>query len=258
MFKANYPMLGILGGMGPYAGLDFLKKVFQNTKAGKDQDHLPIILASLPHEVPGRPEFLLKMQPINPGKNMADLALWLENAGVTHAAVPCNTAHAEPIWTLMQQELKKNNAKILFIHIVDELKKELSLHLGDKEELRLGIMATTGSIETRLFDDYMENGPFTCVYPRKEAQELFMDCVFNKEYGIKAFSDPVTDTVHKQLGIVMKDLLEQNIDVFVLGCSELSFALNSKSYFDKACFDPLIIQARALIMATYPEKLTTI
>ncbi len=258
MFKPNYPMLGILGGMGPYAGLDFLKKIFQNTKAGRDQEHLPVLLASLPHEVPGRPEFLLKMQPINPGKNMAELAMWLENAGVTHAAVPCNTAHAEPIWSLMQDELKKNNAKIQFIHIVDELKKELTHHLGDKKELRLGIMATPGSIETRLFDSYMENEPFTCVYPRPEAQKLFMDSVFNKAYGIKAFSDPVTSTVLEQLDLVMKDLLEQNIDIFVLGCSELSFALTSNTYFDKPCLDPLIVQARALIMATYPEKLTSI
>ncbi len=258
MFKADYPLLGVLGGMGPYAGLDFLKKIFQNTEAGRDQEHLPVLLASLPHEIPGRPEFLVKSQPINPGKSMAELALWLEKAGVTHAAVPCNTAHAEPIWNLMQEELKKAEAKIKFIHIVDELKKELKNFLKDKDSLRIGIMATTGSINTRLFDNYMQNEPFECIYPKQEAQELFMDSVFNKEYGIKAFSDPVTPKVLEQLSLVMQDLHEQEVDLFVLGCSELSFALTKPSYFDKACIDPVIVQARGLISATYPEKLKKI
>ncbi len=258
MFKSNYPLLGILGGMGPYAGLDFLKKVFQNTNAGRDQEHLPVLLASLPHEIPGRPEYLLKMQPVNPGKSMADLAMWLESAGVTHACVPCNTAHAAPIWNLMQEEMQKAGAKIQFIHILEELKKELQTYLGDKENLRVGILATSGSIQTKLYDNFMEGQPYTCVYPTEKAQELFMDSIFNKEYGIKACSDPVQQIVLDQLEQVMKDLEAQDVDVFVLGCSELSFALTEAKYFGKPCLDPIILQARALIRATYPEKLTNI
>jgi hypothetical protein len=42
------PEIGIIGGAGPYAGLNLVKKIFDQTLARTDQDHLPVVLVSLP------------------------------------------------------------------------------------------------------------------------------------------------------------------------------------------------------------------
>ncbi len=257
MYTNNYPLLGVLGGMGPYAGLDFTKKIFANTKANKDQEHLPVLMASLPHEIPGRPEFLMDIQPVNPGKSMADLALWLEKAGVTHIAVPCNTAHAAPIWKLMLEELEKANSKVVFIHIIEEVKKEVASQLANKEiqKPKIGLLATTGTIQTGLYPSFFNEDEFEIVYPTDKYQEKLMDAIFSKAYGLKAFSENIKPEALAILQEVLEDLKAQNVDLFILGCTELPFALTEKSYLGLPCIDPVAIQARALIKATYPEKL---
>lgn len=51
--------IGVVGGLGPYAGLDLVRKIFDRTRADHDQDHLPVMLYSFPGDIPVRPEFLL-------------------------------------------------------------------------------------------------------------------------------------------------------------------------------------------------------
>ena len=58
---AGDPMIGIVGGVGPYAGLDLTKKIFDQTLAGSDQEHLPVILVSRPDEIADRTEYLLAL-----------------------------------------------------------------------------------------------------------------------------------------------------------------------------------------------------
>lgn len=91
-------MIGIIGGVGPTAGADLLQKITEETIAKSDQDHLPIILFSLPNKILDRTEYLEGKVNENPGKAMGDIALQLERAGATIAAAPCNTAHADEIF----------------------------------------------------------------------------------------------------------------------------------------------------------------
>ena len=51
--------IGIVGGLGPYAGYDLVRKIFRWTRASRDQDHLPLMLHSFPGWIPERPAFLL-------------------------------------------------------------------------------------------------------------------------------------------------------------------------------------------------------
>ena len=48
------PLLGVLGGMGPLATVDFLQKLIEETPASRDQDHIPVITYSVP-QMPDRP-----------------------------------------------------------------------------------------------------------------------------------------------------------------------------------------------------------
>ena len=51
--------IGIVGGAGPYAGLDLAQKLLQQTKANSDQDYLPTLLISTPELIEDRTDFLL-------------------------------------------------------------------------------------------------------------------------------------------------------------------------------------------------------
>ena len=51
-------MIGIVGGVGPYAGLDLMRKVFDQTLAGGDQEHVDALLFSLPSGIADRTEYL--------------------------------------------------------------------------------------------------------------------------------------------------------------------------------------------------------
>jgi aspartate racemase len=50
-------MIGIVGGVGPLAGLDIFKKIIEETIATKDQDHIPVILSSQPQRIADRTAF---------------------------------------------------------------------------------------------------------------------------------------------------------------------------------------------------------
>ena len=91
----NIKIVGVIGGLGPYAGLDFVKKIFSNTRATTDQEHLDCILVSCPSIVADRTSFLLenKSEDENPALGMFESARRLYLAGVRIACVACNTAH---------------------------------------------------------------------------------------------------------------------------------------------------------------------
>ena len=59
-------MIGIVGGMGPHAGIDLVNKIFDLTKANKDQDHFPIAIQSTPHLISDRTDFLSGNSDVNP------------------------------------------------------------------------------------------------------------------------------------------------------------------------------------------------
>src|SRR3978361_916323 len=80
-------MLGVLGGMGPMATVDFMGKVVRNTPAARDQEHIPMIVCSAVR-IPDRTEAILGRGP-DPFPALRQL----ERAGATRIVIPCNTAH---------------------------------------------------------------------------------------------------------------------------------------------------------------------
>jgi len=84
-------MLGVLGGMGPMATVDFLKKLVEATPAARDQDHLGVMVAQAPG-IPDRTGAILGEGP-DPLPAMTIALRRLEAAGATRIAIPCNTAH---------------------------------------------------------------------------------------------------------------------------------------------------------------------
>ncbi|MFI0220807.1 aspartate/glutamate racemase family protein [Streptomyces lydicus] len=78
--------------MGPLATADFYRRLVERTPAAGDQGHLPVVMWADPG-VPDRTAALLGKGP-SPVPALVEGARWLQRAGVSCIAVPCNTAHA--------------------------------------------------------------------------------------------------------------------------------------------------------------------
>jgi aspartate racemase len=84
--------LGIMGGVGPSATVDFMKKIIQNTPATKDQDHIKMVVEQNP-QIPDRTANIVWNE-TDPTIAMFSTCKRLEQEGADAIAIPCNTAHA--------------------------------------------------------------------------------------------------------------------------------------------------------------------
>lgn len=241
-------MIGIIGGVGPLAGLDTYKKIIEETQGVRDQEHLPVLLYSLPDRIGDRTAFLLDRTRENPGYALAAIARRLESAGASVAAIPCNTAHAEPIFSVVQQELRDSPLKLL--HIVDETIRYIQTQYPDT---KVAVLSTTGTSRERIYSSRFEQQGVDILEPKEQGR--VHDAIYHPEYGIKAQSVPVTAEAISALESVLDELQDRGAEVVVLGCTELPLALPQKTYKGMHLIDPNRILARALIRQVAPEKL---
>ena len=119
-------MIGIVGGVGPLAGLDLQAKIVAQTAAGRDQEHLPVLSLSWPGPIPDRTEYLLGQVAENPaGALLAQLRL-LAAAGASVAGIPCNTAHAPAIFDVVRAGLAAFDRPLRLLHMIDDVAAALA------------------------------------------------------------------------------------------------------------------------------------
>jgi len=87
-----HPVVGIIGGMGPAATVDLMRRLVERTPATDDVDHLHVIVESNP-KIPSRIAHLIEGTGEDPTPELVRIARNLEQAGATLLAMPCNTAH---------------------------------------------------------------------------------------------------------------------------------------------------------------------
>ncbi|MEC9361506.1 MAG: aspartate/glutamate racemase family protein, partial [SAR324 cluster bacterium] len=112
--------IGIVGGAGPYAGLDLSEKLLQQTKANSDQDYLPTLLISTPELIEDRTDFLLGKTTNNPAHAIYSNLRDLEALGATVAGIACNTAHAPKIRNVFLEKMKVSESKLKLLDMISE------------------------------------------------------------------------------------------------------------------------------------------
>ncbi len=136
-------MLGVLGGMGPAATVDLMAKLIRLNPAGRDQDHLPLVVISDPR-VPDRVGPILHGRGPSPLPAMLAGLRALERAGASAIAIPCHTAHH---W---YRELAAATA-LPVLSIVDAVLAELRrLELAHGP---LGLLATQATLQAGLYQE---------------------------------------------------------------------------------------------------------
>src|ERR671937_468722 len=134
-------LLGVLGGMGPLATVDFLRKLIEETPASRDADHVPVVVYSVP-QIPDRPAAIIGDGP-SPLPEMAAGVRVLARAGASCIAIPCNTAH---YW--FDELAREAGAPIL--HIADAACDALARRGGSPT---VGVIGTRGTIAAGFYQE---------------------------------------------------------------------------------------------------------
>jgi aspartate racemase len=252
--KPATPLIGILGGMGPQAGLDMAHKLIMETRTEKDQDHLPFVLLSMPSSVPDRTEYLLGKITENPAYAIAEQFEVLAGMGANIAAMACNTAHAGPIFDVVLEILEARNVNIRLLHLVGETIDHLKLKYPGIH--RVGVLATKGTYQSHLFDLALADAGLEAVNPNAETRdELIHAALYAPSIGIKSTGGAVTEEARRRVQLAIDHLRGRGAEAIILGCTELPLAVSGSSSDDLPILDPAVIMARKLISETYPEYL---
>ena len=236
-------MIGIVGGMGPYAGLDLVKKIFDLTQANQDQDHVPLAMISVPHKITDRTKFLEGGTDINPGIEISNIVRQLSDQGASVIGMPCNTAHSSKIINEVYNSIPEG---ITFVNMVSEVINFIKGEYPDIE--RVGILATTGTVKSDVYNKELINNDLKPVLLSKENQKKLIDqAIYDKDFGIKSISNPVQDIAKRKIHLAIESLIENKAEVVILGCTELPLAVNATSVKTIPLIDSTMVLARSLL-----------
>ena len=141
----NRPILGIIGGVGPLATACLMEAIVEKTPARTDQENLPMIVFNDP-QIPDRTAYILDHTKPNPQPEMVKVARWLEDAGADYLAIACNTAH-------YFYEGIDDAVDIPVLNIMEETARRIAEKVG--EGATVGLLATDGTVESGVFQDYL-------------------------------------------------------------------------------------------------------
>ena len=246
--------IGIVGGLGPYAGYDLVRKIFRWTKAGGDQDHLPLMLHSFPGWIPGRPSFLLGQTEENPGEDIGGIMEQLARQGASVIGMPCNTAHSPRILNVALERLRSAADDVTFVSIIESAVRHVKTLCPNGG--RIGLMGTVATLQTRLYQDALEKVGLEPVLPDDDECTLVQRAISDPEFGVKAFSDPVSPKARRILLDTARGLVEnKQVSVILLGCTEIPVAVTETSILEVPVVDATSVLARELIRTSCPERL---
>lgn len=249
----NRRTIGIVGGVGPYAGVELCKKILEQTKASKDQEHLPIIMISLPEVISDRTAFITGETDVNPAFAIVEIIKKLELAGAEVVAIACNTSHAPVIYDVICRELERLKINIKLLNLVDEVVK----YIRSKSPTikNIGVMSTKGSYKSKIYENALKTAGFNAIIPDKRIQEdIIHKAIYNKEYGIKTKSNPIDKRAREQLLKGIEHVKLKGGDAVILGCTEMSLSITEDSVNDVKIIDSMKVLAKALIRESLVEK----
>ena len=238
-------MIGILGGMGTQAGLDFCNKLAVLNRGKIDQEY-PLFILYNKSNIPGRPESIgvhtgkiLDKSKKNKKykivlKSLLKGCQLLKKNNCKFIVIPCNTAH---YW---YDDLKKkidlpfiNMPKEVFKHTIKKCKKNSSI----------GLLATEGTLKTGIYNKYFDKD-YNLIYPSSILQRISVNKAikFVKMGNVKKASKIIQPAI--------KYLIKKRCKKIILGCTELPIAIFAFRSFkeiktSKLFLDPNLILARS-------------
>lgn len=196
------PVLGIIGGMGPAATVDLMRRLVERTPAEDDADHLHVIVESNPR-IPSRIAHLIEGVGPDPTPELVRIAKNLERAGASLLAMPCNTAH---VYAPAIQEAVQ-------VPLLDMVQLTATRLVSRFPGARVGLLSSTAVHLTGLYHDALaKNGLALCL---PEQQSDVMDIIRLVKCG------DTGDDIRARFNDMAR-ALQPNCDVLLVACTELS------------------------------------
>lgn len=228
-------MLGVLGGMGPLATVDFMQKVIALSKAGSDQEHIPMMVRNVP-QIPDRTAALLHGGE-DPFNALHEGLLSLQQTGAECIVIPCNTAH---YWFNQLNEV----SRVPMISILDCVSDAI-----DKRGVkRIGLMATNATVESGIYKQRIEQDGGQCFTPNKEGQETLMRGIYDIKAGrVKEGG--------RRLEEIFNELISDGAQAVILGCTEIPVGLAEVARQKPSwCIDATALLAEACVDWYYQRQ----
>lgn len=200
--------IGIIGGMGSLAAARLFERIVILTKAGCDNEHIPIIIDNNTN-IPDRTEAILNNGD-NPVFEMVRSALRLEFTGADAIVIACNTAH------YFYDEIVKF-VKIPVINMVEETAKYIIK--SNPSAKCAGLLATEGTCKSGIYKKVFEKYGLKLAVPEAEEQQYITEMI----YDIKSSRESINpeNTIK-----VVSALRKRGAEVIILGCTELPIAFD--------------------------------
>ena len=245
-------MIGILGGMGTQAGLDFCNKLAMLNRGKIDQEY-PLFILYNKSNIPGRPESIgihakdLSITPEKPKniikynnvlRGLLEGCRSLEKSGCKFIVIPCNTAH---YW----YDDLQSKIKIPIINMPKEVFKHTKKKC--KKNSIIGLLATEGTLKTKIYNKLFKKD-FTIITPNQNLQ------IKSVNQTIKYVKMGNIKLAEKAIRPAINYLLKMKCKKIILGCTELPIAIFAFKSFKKVKLSKLFLDPNLILAVSSMKK----
>lgn len=207
--RTRLKTVGVIGGMGPAATLDFYSKLLTAATAAHEQDRLRILIDCDP-AVPDRNAAVAGQGP-SPGPKLADMARGLERIGAEFLVMPCNAAHA------FVRDIKAAT-QLPFVSIIEATVSATRAALPALR--RVGVLASSGCIDAGLYQESFARLDVWVDVPETAMRERFMKLL----YKIK--SGDAGPAARAEMRAIAEPLIAHGAEAIIAGCTEVPLVLS--------------------------------
>ena len=222
--------LGVIGGMGPEASCYYYENVIAHTDASKDQEHIDMVILS--HAtMPDRTEAIMSGDDKHLIQLLQEDARTLESLGVANIAITCNTSHY--FYNQIQKAVQ--------VPVINMIHESVAFAVKEYDNVKkIGIMATDGTINSRIYHKECRKMGVTPVKPSEERQKDVMSLIYD---DIKSGRPGDRNKFDR----VMNEFVRKGCDAVILACTELS-VFKGRHEIPSICLDAMDVLVRESIL----------
>jgi aspartate racemase len=197
-------VVGVIGGMGPEATVDFMHRLVARTPARDDADHLHVLVDNNP-KIPSRIAALIEGTGEDPTPVLCDMAKGLQAQGADFLVMPCNTAHY----------YLPAIARSVSIPVLDMVQLAIQ-KLAAASASRVGVLASPAVRRVGLYKARMEQAGLQVLFPEPQDEQILFEIIKAVKAG------RLDDSHRRDYGKVAGNLLAAGADTLLVACTEFS------------------------------------
>ncbi|MFD2118038.1 aspartate/glutamate racemase family protein [Paenibacillus yanchengensis] len=222
-------VVGILGGMGPKATVDFMSKIIEQTRVITEQDHLRMLVYNNP-KIPSRIDAFKPENP-SPLPELIRTAVTLEQGGADYIMIPCHSAH---YWL---DELQQSISIPIYSIVACTIENIQLRH--DLEKILL--IATETTLRSGLYQQAFSKLPVQLLLPAPNEQVLIQHIIHMIKTNSNSLYNGIID-----LRDMLNEYKKKSVHTAIAGCTEIPLILTHLDH-DFEFIDPSLLLARKAV-----------